>query len=95
MVGIEALRLAPQHRERFMSLQLQLSDLTRLDKIRTTLAENDPRRQFSALGMDQLVIDEDALGDLVCHIVYMRAALDCTDGVDEADLQAPTYSSLC
>lgn len=47
-----------------MPLQLALSDLTRLDKIRTTLADNDPRRQFSTLGMGELVIAEDALGDL-------------------------------
>lgn len=47
-----------------MSLQLALSDLTRLDKIRSTLADNDPRGQFSTLGMEELVIAEDALGDL-------------------------------
>lgn len=48
-----------------MTLQLQLSDLTHLDKIRAVLDGNDPRGQFSAIGMDELVIAEDALGDLV------------------------------
>jgi hypothetical protein len=28
------------------------------------------------------------LGDLVHHMVHMRAALDCADGVDKADLHA-------
>jgi glycerol-1-phosphate dehydrogenase [NAD(P)+] len=47
-----------------MSLPLDLSDLTRLDRIRGVLAERDARGQFGTLGIDQLVIDEDALADL-------------------------------
>lgn len=45
-----------------MPLPLELSDLTRLDKIRGVLAE---RGRFGSLDIDQLVIDEDALDGLV------------------------------
>ena len=44
---------------------LALSDLTRLDTIRGVLAERDARGQFGSLDIDQLVVDEDALGGLV------------------------------
>ena len=48
-----------------MPLPLELSDLTRLDRIRSVLAERDPRGQFGSLDIDQLVVDEDALAGLV------------------------------
>ncbi len=48
-----------------MPLPLELSDLTRLDKIRSVLAQRDARGQFGSLDIDQLVVDEDALGGLV------------------------------
>ncbi len=48
-----------------MALQLELADLTNLDKIRRALALNDPRQQFSSLGMDRLVIADDALDGLI------------------------------
>ena len=48
-----------------MPLQLELSDLSRLDKIQSALERNDPRRQFSPLGMHQLTIADNAVGDLV------------------------------
>ena len=48
-----------------MSLQLELADLAHLGKIREVLAANDPRGQFSPLGMDQLVIAADAVDRLV------------------------------
>ena len=48
-----------------MSLQLELSDLSRLEKIQSALERNDPRRQFAPLGMRQLTIADDAVDDLV------------------------------
>ena len=43
-----------------MPLQLELSDLNRLDRIRDALARNDPRGQFTALGMGELTIADGA-----------------------------------
>lgn len=51
-----------------MPLHLDLSDLTRLDKIRNVLTDNDPRRQFAPLGMQQLTIAEDAVDDLIATV---------------------------
>ena len=48
-----------------MPLELELSDLNRLDRIRDALSRNDPRRQFTALGMDRLTIADDAVEGLV------------------------------
>ena len=51
-----------------MPLQLELSDLTRLDKIQNVLASNDLRRQFAPLGMQQLTIGEGAVDDLIATV---------------------------
>lgn len=48
-----------------MSLDLRLSDLTRLDKIEGALARNDPRGQFTSLGINQLIIADDAIDELI------------------------------
>lgn len=48
-----------------MTLQLRLADLARLDKIQDALAKNDPRGQFAALGMQQVVVAENAVDELV------------------------------
>ncbi len=48
-----------------MTLHLQLSDLAHLDKIKRALADNDPRRQFAALGMQQVIVAENALDELI------------------------------
>jgi len=48
-----------------MPLQLELSDLTRLDKIQAALAGHDAQKRFSPLGMHELVIADDALDGLV------------------------------
>ncbi len=48
-----------------MTLQLRLSDLAHLDKIQRVLSDNDPRRQFAALGMQQVIVAENAVDDLV------------------------------
>ena len=46
-------------------LNLSLADLTKLDKIRDALSANDPRKQFSSLGMQQLTISDDAIDSLI------------------------------
>ena len=51
-----------------MSLQLELSDLSHLEKIQSVLERNDPRRQFAPLGMHQLTIADDAVDDLVATV---------------------------
>lgn len=51
-----------------MSLQLTLSDLNNLDKIRSALAANDAREQFAPLGMGELTIAEDAIERLVATV---------------------------
>lgn len=48
-----------------MTLQLRLSDLAQLDNIRRTLAANDARGQFAALGMQQVIIAENAVDELI------------------------------
>ena len=48
-----------------MTLQLKLSDLAHLDRIKSALSGNDPRRQFSTLGMQQVTVAENALDDLI------------------------------
>jgi glycerol-1-phosphate dehydrogenase [NAD(P)+] len=48
-----------------MTLQLELSDLAHLDKIRSALSSNDPRKQFATLGMQQILIAEDAVDQLI------------------------------
>lgn len=47
-----------------MSLNLTLSDLSRLDNIRQVLEENDQRGQFQTLGIHQLTISDTALDTL-------------------------------
>lgn len=47
-----------------MSLDIQLSDISRLDRIREVLAENDPRGQFTQLGMHALQIGDNVLDGL-------------------------------
>ncbi len=51
-----------------MPLDLDLSDLNRLDRIRDALSRNDPRHQFTALGMDRLTISDDAVEGLVAAV---------------------------
>lgn len=48
-----------------MPLEFAISDLTRLDKIRSALAQNDPRGQFAHLGMGELALGDDAVDALV------------------------------
>ena len=57
-----------------MPLQLELSDLTDLRKVQRALADNDPRGQFSPLGMDRLVIADDALDGLIETVERQLAA---------------------
>ncbi|SDE95384.1 glycerol-1-phosphate dehydrogenase [NAD(P)+] [Paracoccus isoporae] len=47
-----------------MALDLKLSDLSRLDRIREVLAENDKNAQFTALGLTDLRIGDAVLDDL-------------------------------
>ena len=51
-----------------MPLDLALSDLNHLDRIRDALSRNDPRGQFTALGMDRLTIADDAVDGLVAAV---------------------------
>ncbi len=48
-----------------MALDLDLSDLASLDKVRAVLSRNDPRSQFTPLGTAEIVVAPDALDDLV------------------------------
>ena len=48
-----------------MTLQLKLSDLEHLDRIRSVLSDNDSRRQFAPLGMQQVTVAENAVDDLI------------------------------
>jgi glycerol-1-phosphate dehydrogenase [NAD(P)+] len=48
-----------------MALDLQLSDLSQLDRIREVLAANDPRGQFATLGITELSIGDSVLDSLV------------------------------
>ena len=63
-----------------MSLQLELSDLNRLEKIQTALERNDPRKQFAPLGMHQLTIADDAVDDLVAAVKRQLARVGRTSG---------------
>ncbi|MBS0122810.1 iron-containing alcohol dehydrogenase [Thetidibacter halocola] len=47
-----------------MPLDLVLSDLSRLDRVRQVLAENDPNRQFAALDMAEVHISDEVLSQL-------------------------------
>lgn len=51
-----------------MSLNLTLSDLSQLDKIRRVLEKNDPRGQFETLGMKDLLISDTVLDSLTAVI---------------------------
>ena len=55
-------------------LALVLDDLARLDTIRKALADNDPRGQFAALGMQELLISDHAVAALV-EVVARQLAL--------------------
>ena len=48
-----------------MTLHLKLSDLAHLDRIKSALSGNDPRGQFSTLGMQQVTVAENAVDDLI------------------------------
>lgn len=48
-----------------MPIDLQLSDLSQLDRIRDVLAANDPRGQFATLGISELSIGDTVLDSLV------------------------------
>ncbi len=63
-----------------MPLQFELSDLNHLDKIQSALSNNDPRQQFTPLGMDQLVIAEDALDGLIGAVERQMAKAGRTAG---------------
>lgn len=51
-----------------MALDLALSDLSHLDRIRRVLADNDPNRQFAALNMAEVHVSENAL-DLLPEVL--------------------------
>lgn len=51
-----------------MALDLALSDLSHLDRIRRVLAENDPNGQFAALNMAEVHVSENAL-DLLPEVL--------------------------
>ncbi|WP_237480673.1 iron-containing alcohol dehydrogenase [Lichenibacterium dinghuense] len=51
-----------------MPLDLELSDLNDLDRIRDALSRNDPRGQFTALSMDRLTIADDAVDGLIAAV---------------------------
>ncbi len=61
-----------------MSLHLKLSDLAHLDRIKNALSDNDPRRQFSTLGMQQVTVDENAVNDLIPAVMreFTRVGLE-------------------
>ena len=63
-----------------MSLPLSLADLTHLDRIQSVLEDNDPRRQFVRLGMDQLMIGEDAVDELIATIDRQFARVGLASG---------------
>lgn len=48
-----------------MPLDLALSDLSRLSRVRQVLAENDPNGQFTSLGMAEVHISDDVLTQLI------------------------------
>lgn len=54
--------------ESAVPLDLSLSDLSRLARVRQVLAENDPNRQFAALDMAEVHISDDALSRLPAAI---------------------------
>lgn len=54
-------------------LQLTLSDLTNLDNIRNALTANDPKKQFSSLDMQQLIIADDAIDSLIATVNHHLA----------------------
>ena len=51
-----------------MALDLALSDLSQLDRVRRVLAENDPNQQFTDLGMAEVHISDDVLS-LLCSVI--------------------------
>jgi glycerol-1-phosphate dehydrogenase [NAD(P)+] len=51
-----------------MALDLALSDLSQLDRVRRVLAENDPNKQFTDLGMAEVHISDDVLS-LLCDVI--------------------------
>ncbi|TRD17854.1 iron-containing alcohol dehydrogenase [Palleronia caenipelagi] len=58
-----------------MALDLALSDLSRLARVRNVLAENDPNGQFAELGMAEVHISDDVLPSLTEVIDrHLRAA---------------------
>ncbi|TNF17907.1 MAG: iron-containing alcohol dehydrogenase [Rhodobacteraceae bacterium] len=62
-----------------MSLDIQLSDISRLDRIREVLAANDPRGQFTALGMQDLQIGDDVLDALAGITGHLLVAAGRSD----------------
>lgn len=56
-----------------MALDLALSDLSQLDRVRRVLAENDPNRQFTDLGMAEVHISDDVLSQL-CDVIDRHVA---------------------
>lgn len=63
-----------------MALDLRLSDLSHLDRIREVLAANDPRGQFATLGMTELSIGDSVLDRLIPVIDDLLAAAGRTAG---------------
>lgn len=62
------------------SLDLRLSDLSRLDTIRTALSQNDPRGQFEPLGLKEVAISSDVLDSLTGTIDRHLAAAGLASG---------------
>ena len=55
-------------------LAMVLDDLARLDTIRKALSDNDPRGQFAALGMQEVLISDHAVAALVDVVARQLAA---------------------
>ncbi|CAK7260674.1 MULTISPECIES: iron-containing alcohol dehydrogenase [unclassified Shinella] len=63
-----------------MSLDLRLSDLSRLDTIRAALSQNDPRGQFEPLGLKEVAISGDVLDGLTGTIDRHLSAAGLASG---------------
>ena len=51
-----------------MSLGLTIADLSHLDRIEAAMQKNNPRGQFASIGMKEVIIAENVLGDLLAVV---------------------------